>query len=397
MHVVHMMKPVDQALLITVQSLQPTDFEGYMTKCGGSIHSWKKRWFVLKGNQLFYFKNNTALRAKGVIVMSHESLIREEEKHKKNCISISTLNRVFFMYSETTQEHQNWLNKLISVLEVIKSTPMPMGTGGNLNGGVQMQNGMGMGQPQMGGQMQQNNGMGQMQQNNGMGQPQMGGQMGQTQQNNGMGQMQQNNGMGQPQTGGQMGQTQQNNGMGQPQTGGQQTNMGLQQNNGMGQQTGGQQTNMGQPQTGVQTQQNNGMGQPQTGGQQTNMGGPKMTFFGTPYPETTQEFDEICKRYINQLNSMPPLDRVPLNNEYQDVCQYFTSRQSVSPISGPPGPQQPLPQPRTQEEFTALINEYNRQISEYGAKGDSVNMNRVATEMGTVSMNFQKFMTSKTY
>jgi len=48
---------------VSVASLQPADREGWMTKQGGSYKSWKKRWFVLKGTQLFYFKNKKVILA----------------------------------------------------------------------------------------------------------------------------------------------------------------------------------------------------------------------------------------------------------------------------------------------------------------------------------------------
>jgi hypothetical protein len=40
-----------------VASVTPgATFSGYLTKCGGGIKTWHKRWMVLKGDQLYYFK-----------------------------------------------------------------------------------------------------------------------------------------------------------------------------------------------------------------------------------------------------------------------------------------------------------------------------------------------------
>jgi len=41
---------------VSVASLAPADFDGFMTKCGGGTKTWHKRWFVLKGSKLYYFK-----------------------------------------------------------------------------------------------------------------------------------------------------------------------------------------------------------------------------------------------------------------------------------------------------------------------------------------------------
>lgn len=42
---------------IRVDSLLNPEMEGYLVKMGGSIKTYKKRWFVLKGNTLYYFKS----------------------------------------------------------------------------------------------------------------------------------------------------------------------------------------------------------------------------------------------------------------------------------------------------------------------------------------------------
>lgn len=79
-----------EQLRVSVASLQPADKEGFCTKQGGSIKTWKKRWFVLKGNKLWYFKNKTDTEAKGFIELEAGTIVRDESTHrkKKNMFSI---------------------------------------------------------------------------------------------------------------------------------------------------------------------------------------------------------------------------------------------------------------------------------------------------------------------
>ena len=41
---------------VSAQSLAPPEKDGWLTKQGGSIKTWKKRYFILKDNILYYFK-----------------------------------------------------------------------------------------------------------------------------------------------------------------------------------------------------------------------------------------------------------------------------------------------------------------------------------------------------
>ena len=46
---------------ISVASLPNPDKDGYLTKQGGNIKTWKKRWCVLKDGSIFYFKTPKVL------------------------------------------------------------------------------------------------------------------------------------------------------------------------------------------------------------------------------------------------------------------------------------------------------------------------------------------------
>ena len=45
--------------VLGVKDLTSPDREGFLTKQGGSVKTMKKRWFVLKGDTLYYFKTKT--------------------------------------------------------------------------------------------------------------------------------------------------------------------------------------------------------------------------------------------------------------------------------------------------------------------------------------------------
>eukprot|EP00736_Rhodelphis_marinus_P009417 Rmarinus@m.24388 len=53
--------------------------EGWMTKQGGFIPTWRRRWFVLKDGVLFYFADPNAIRPKGVVSLDGASVYIETE------------------------------------------------------------------------------------------------------------------------------------------------------------------------------------------------------------------------------------------------------------------------------------------------------------------------------
>eukprot|EP00128_Syssomonas_multiformis_P016151 Colp12_sorted_trinity150504_noHs@24238 len=54
--------------------------EGYLVKQGGRFQNWKRRWFILTGNCLYYFKNPTDSQPCGIIPL--ENLDVQEVKNK---------------------------------------------------------------------------------------------------------------------------------------------------------------------------------------------------------------------------------------------------------------------------------------------------------------------------
>jgi len=112
---------------ISVQSLGTGNKEGYLTKCGGSIKTWKKRWFVLKGDTLFYFKTPKDTDLTGSINLEIDSECKEDNRQEKGkyYFTISTSKRVFVIYSDKEQTSKEWVKAINEKIKELKKTDEP--------------------------------------------------------------------------------------------------------------------------------------------------------------------------------------------------------------------------------------------------------------------------------
>jgi sesquipedalian len=58
---------INEKNLCSYASSKPFDMEGYLSKRGEVNKSFQRRWFVLKGNLLFYFEKKTDKEPIGMI------------------------------------------------------------------------------------------------------------------------------------------------------------------------------------------------------------------------------------------------------------------------------------------------------------------------------------------
>lgn len=92
---------------------------GWLTKQGGRHKSWRRRWFVIRGKQLLYFKEKEDLKPLGVITLSREGhdallcdvrVVPESEEPKKpycfeiKCTLLSSLHRACLTALQATVE-----------------------------------------------------------------------------------------------------------------------------------------------------------------------------------------------------------------------------------------------------------------------------------------------------
>jgi len=123
---------------VSVSSLTKAEKSGWMTKQGGRVKSWKRRWFVFDGDTLYYFKTPKDTEETGYIVITKESAIKEvkddnkDPKKKKHMLSIlptSDAKRVYMMYPDNEDEAKKWFQSLTRAVDKKKG-----GGGGNYGG-----------------------------------------------------------------------------------------------------------------------------------------------------------------------------------------------------------------------------------------------------------------------
>lgn len=69
---------------VPAQSILPNaDKHGYLTKQGGSIKTWKRRYFILKDKTIYYYKTPKDIVFTGKIELESTSLVKDEQTQKK--------------------------------------------------------------------------------------------------------------------------------------------------------------------------------------------------------------------------------------------------------------------------------------------------------------------------
>jgi len=101
--------------------------EGLVTKQGGRIKTWKRRWCVLSNIGLLYYKaqgsatmNSRYNNLQGHIELSSieavEPVSEKEKQKKKFCFKIVTPGRIFIMSAENEQEMFSWIHEIQALI-----------------------------------------------------------------------------------------------------------------------------------------------------------------------------------------------------------------------------------------------------------------------------------------
>ena len=97
--------------------------EGWATKQGGMIKTWKKRWFVLKNEVLLYYTKPGA-EEQGRIELSSTCVASPAPDCKKQpAFKVTTSSRTYYIVTDTPAEVSEWVAAISGTIASMKSGP----------------------------------------------------------------------------------------------------------------------------------------------------------------------------------------------------------------------------------------------------------------------------------
>lgn len=109
------------------------DKEGWLWKQGGRYKSWKRRWFILNDNCLYYFEYTTDKEPRGIIPLENISVRECTDRQKQHCFElyasggadfikacktdsegkvVEGKHTVYRMSASSEEEKSEWMNRL---------------------------------------------------------------------------------------------------------------------------------------------------------------------------------------------------------------------------------------------------------------------------------------------
>lgn len=109
-----MMKINDKHLRSLAIGTGAADKHGYLLKKGEQNKAFQKRWFVLKGNLLFYFEKATDRDPIGVIVLQNcvVQMLESDEAYAFGLDFEGAGSRTYVLAAETQEEMEDWMRMI---------------------------------------------------------------------------------------------------------------------------------------------------------------------------------------------------------------------------------------------------------------------------------------------
>ncbi|XP_072262916.1 dual adapter for phosphotyrosine and 3-phosphotyrosine and 3-phosphoinositide [Pyxicephalus adspersus] len=95
--------------------------EGYLTKQGGRVKTWKTRWFILSRNELKYYKDQMAQEPIKTLDLTECSAVQfDYSQERVNCFCLVFPVRTYYLCAKTGAEADEWIKILRWKMSQIK-------------------------------------------------------------------------------------------------------------------------------------------------------------------------------------------------------------------------------------------------------------------------------------
>ena len=102
---------------LEMRSLAVASREGYLTKLGRIRKSWRVRWFVLRNQYLSYYKTKQSPKPINVLDLTKAKEVEyDDSKNKEYSFRIWFTERTYFLYANSPEDCQQWVELLQSKL-----------------------------------------------------------------------------------------------------------------------------------------------------------------------------------------------------------------------------------------------------------------------------------------
>lgn len=82
---------------------------------GGRYKSWKRRWFILNDNCLYYFEYTTDKEPRGIIPLENIQVREVQDRHKPHCFELYAAGSEFIKACKTDSEGKVVEGKCVDV------------------------------------------------------------------------------------------------------------------------------------------------------------------------------------------------------------------------------------------------------------------------------------------
>lgn len=98
---------------LSIDRIKNPAFEGELTKRSMWMKEWRKRYFILKGNKLYFSKSKNDA-PHGFIDLADCLTVKsaEDKTNKRYCFEVATPDTTYYMYAQNEEQKDEWIGAI---------------------------------------------------------------------------------------------------------------------------------------------------------------------------------------------------------------------------------------------------------------------------------------------